>query len=156
MTTLNNAKIIADTINQYHVINRATVDIKGKKLYKATGFYEYNIGDRKQEIEFNNIVGQRVGKGKRRDKKVVTRATGEVVAADSFYMDTKTEFRGQISLNAESKNLNFNGFAQLDAPKLPNRKWFTVNSEIDRNDVVIQYKTPKSCLLYTSPSPRDS
>lgn len=144
MTTLNNAKIIADTINQYHVINRATVNIKGKKLYKATGFYEYNIGERKQEIKFNNIVGQRVGKGKRSEKKVVTRATGEVIAADSFYMDTKTEFRGQISLNAESKNLNFNGFAQLDAPDLPNRKWFAVNSEIDRNDVVIQYDTPKS------------
>lgn len=144
MTTLENAKIVADTVTQYHVINRATVNIKGKKDYLATGFYEYNIGDKKQEIEFANIVGQRIGKGKRSEKDVATRAKGEVTADDNFYIDHKTEYRGQISLNSESKDLKFDGFARLDAPKLPSRSWFTISCEADKNDLVIKFDSPKS------------
>ena len=126
MDTIVNAKIVANTENKYHVINRATVNLIGKKDYRATGFYEYNIGKREQEIEFANIIGTRVGKGKRSEKKTVTRADGEVTEVDSFYIDHKTEFRGKIQLNAESKNLSFNGFARLDAPNMPSRHWFSV------------------------------
>ena len=50
--TLDNAIIVADTINQYHKINRATVNILGRKRYRASGFYEYNIGDKEQEMLF--------------------------------------------------------------------------------------------------------
>ena len=144
MTTLNNARIVADTLNKYHVINRATVDIKGKKLYTASGFYEYNIGDRKQEIEFASITGQRVGKGAMSEKAVVTRAKGEVTPDDNFYIDRKTEFRGDISLSADSRNLQFEGFARLDAPALPERHWFTVNCEGDKNNLAIRFDVPKN------------
>ncbi|MCB0588362.1 MAG: hypothetical protein KDD06_23925 [Phaeodactylibacter sp.] len=144
MGTLNNARIIADTLNRYHVINRATVDILGKRLYRATGFYEYNIGDKQQEIEFANIVGQPVGKGAYSQKRVVTRATGEVTPEDNFYIDHKTEFRGRISLEAESKNLSFEGFARLESEKLPHRFWFTVSSKADKNNLVINYDEPKN------------
>ncbi|MFT5763666.1 MAG: hypothetical protein ACI8X3_001091, partial [Saprospiraceae bacterium] len=146
MATLENAQIIANTENKYHVINRATVDILGKKDYRAKGFYEYNIGKRKQEIEFADIIGTRVGKGKKSEKATVTRATGEVKEEDGFYIDHKTEFRGKISLNAESKNLNFEGYARLDVPEMARREWFSVKFEGDKNDLAIQYKIPKSYL----------
>jgi hypothetical protein len=144
MTTLENAKIVADTTSKYHVINRATVNVAGKKSYTAKGFYEYNIGKKKQEILFSNIVGARVGKGQASEKKTATRATGEVVEKDSFLIDFKTEFRGQISLNAESKNLNFKGYASLNAPKLPYKEWFTINCEADKKDLAIKYDVPKN------------
>ncbi len=146
MGTLKNAKIIANTINKYHVINRATVDILGKKDYRAKGFYEYNIGERKQEIEFSDIIGTRVGKGKRSEKKTETRANGEVKKEDGFYIDHKTEYRGKIALRAESKNLEFDGFARLDAPNMKRRGWFSVKFEGDKNDLAIQYKVPKNHL----------
>ncbi|MFK8102876.1 MAG: hypothetical protein AB8G15_10140 [Saprospiraceae bacterium] len=144
MTTLNNAKIIANTKSRYHVINRATVNVRGKKLYEASGFYEYNIGDKKQEIEFANIIGQRIGKGNSSTKETATRATGEVKEEDHFYIDHKTEFRGKISLNAKSKNLQFDGFARLDADKLVGKQWFSVSSEADKNDLAIEYDVPKN------------
>lgn len=144
IATLENARIIADTLNRYHVINRATVDILGKRLYRATGFYEYNIGEREQEIEFADIVGQPVGKGAYSEKRVVTRATGEVTPEDNFYIDHRTEFRGRISLEAESRNLSFNGFARLDSERLPHRYWFTVSSKADKNNLVINYDEPKN------------
>ncbi len=144
MTTLENAKIIANTENKYHVINRATVNILGKKDYRAKGFYEYNIGTKEQEIEFADIVGTRVGKGKKSEKKTATRAAGEVKEEDNFFIDHKTEYRGKISLNAESKNLQFDGHARLDVPNMARRQWFSVKFEGDKNDLAIQYKVPKN------------
>jgi len=144
MTTLENAQIVADTLSKYHVINRATVDILGRKNYKASGFYQYDIADREQEIEFSNITGQRVGKGAWSEKRVATRAKGEVTELDSFYIDHKTSFKGTISLRSESKNLQFDGFARLEADKLPERNWFTIRSEGDKKDLAIKYDSPKS------------
>lgn len=144
MTTLENARIICDTINQNHVINRATVNILGRRFYRASGFYEYNIANREQEIEFSDITGQPVGKGKYSEKPTVTRAFGEVSAEDEFYIDHKTKFFGRINLSAETPNLTFDGFAKLDAEKLPNPLWFTISSEGDKSDLAIRYDTPKS------------
>ena len=143
MRTLNNARIVADTINQFHVINRATADIQGRRNFKANGYYEYNIGRRQQEILFQNIVGAPVGKGKYSERPAVTRATGEVKPEDRFYIDTKTEFRGTISLFSESRNLLFNGFARLDA-NLAARHWFTVDFEGDKTDLAIRFEEPRN------------
>jgi hypothetical protein len=144
LSTLENCKIVCDTITKLHVINRATVDIEGKKSYKAKGFYEYNVKGRKQEIQFDNIVGKRYGKGKRSEKKTRTTAKGEVIESDNFYIDLKTEFRGEITLKGDKKPLDFNGFARLDAEKMRDREWFSINSEGDKNDLVIGYDEPKN------------
>ncbi|MBK7409763.1 MAG: hypothetical protein IPJ40_17970 [Saprospirales bacterium] len=143
MRTLNNARIVADTINKFHVINRATATISGRKNFKAKGYYEYNIGRRQQEILFQDIIGAPVGKGKYSERPAVTRATGEVKPEDRFYIDTKTEFRGTISLFSESRNLLFNGFARLDA-NLAARHWFTVDFEGDKTDLAIRFDEPRN------------
>ncbi len=142
--TMENAQIIANTKNKNHIINRATVDIKGKKEYVAKGFYEYNIGNTKQEIEFSEIVGGPFGKGKAKDKKVVTRANGTVEMDDNFKINTKTFFAGDISLNAESVNLKFKGLAKLDAKNLPQKNWFSVDFQGDKGDLSISYDEPKN------------
>jgi hypothetical protein len=144
MAKLENARIVADTVSQYHVINRATVDLRGKREYHAKGFYEYNIGNREQEIEFDNITGQPVGKGPMRSRPALTRATGIVKPEHNFFIDHKTEFQGTISLESESKNLAFDGFARLDSDMLPHRFWFTVKSKADKNDLAISFDEPKS------------
>ncbi|MBL7830551.1 MAG: hypothetical protein JNK41_05950, partial [Saprospiraceae bacterium] len=46
MSTLTNASILADTITKFHTITKATVNVKGKKLYDAKGYYQYNIKDK--------------------------------------------------------------------------------------------------------------
>ncbi|MCB0707090.1 MAG: hypothetical protein KDC34_17360 [Saprospiraceae bacterium] len=141
--SLFDARIVADTLSQYHVINRATVQVLGRKDFTARGFYEYNIGDRAQEIDFQDIVGERVGKGNRRTKPVATRATGEVSPEDRFYIDTKTEFRGKIQLSSDRPELHFNGFARLDS-NLPNPHWFTVDFDGDKRDLSIRFEDPRN------------
>jgi hypothetical protein len=144
MAVLENARIVADTSSEYHVINRATVTVKGGRLYEAKGFYEYNVGPHEQEFELEDIIGMPVGKGNYSEKKVVTRANGEIEPSDTFYIDHKTQFRGVISLDAESESLRFNGFAKINAENLPNKYWFSVAFEGDKNDLVINYDIPKS------------
>jgi hypothetical protein len=142
--TLKNAVIVCDTLNKNHRINRATVSILGKKEYRATGFYEYNVADKKQEIEFENILGTRVGKGQRSEKRSATRAEGLIEETDSFIIDHKTSFYGKIKLFSESVNLTFEGFAKLNADKLPQQNWFTIRSSGDKKDLTIRYDSPKN------------
>ena len=144
MAVLENARIIADTTSKYHVINRATVQVKGRRVYEASGFYEYNVGPYEQEFELQNITGQPIGKGAYSEKRSVTRAVGEILPADTFFIDHKTQFRGDILLDAEKEALRFDGYARLNAEKLPNKYWFTVSFEGDKNDLVINYDVPKS------------
>lgn len=140
---LQNARIVADTSNEYHVINRATVRLNGRKDYTASGFYEYNVGSHTQEVEFQRIVGQRIGKGKRDEKATETRAEGTVEEGRDFYIDDKTKFYGTIDLTASAKTLRFEGFAKIDADKLPGAQWFTINSDGDRKNLTLEVREPK-------------
>jgi len=143
ITEITNARIVADTINEYHVMNRATVQILGRKEYRASGFYEYNVGAHNQEVEFQNIIGTRIGKGKRDDKNTATRATGEVSESADFYIDNKTRYYGTINLDAGSKTLLFDGYAKLSADKLPGAQWFTIRSEGDKKNLMLAVNKPK-------------
>lgn len=140
---LTNARIVADTINEYHVINRATVQILGRKEYRASGFYEYNVGPHTQEFELQDIVGTRIGKGKKNEKATSTRAAGEIDPETTFYVDNKTRFYGTINLDGGEKTLLLDGYAKIEEEVLPGAQWFTVRSEGDRKDLTLQVKEPK-------------
>ncbi len=143
ITEITDARIVADTLNEYHVINRATVQILGRKEYRATGFYEYNVGPHTQEVEFQDIVGTRIGKGKASEKATATRAKGEVAEGTDFFIDHKTKFFGTINLDAGSKTLFFDGYAKIEAEKLPGAQWFTIRSEGDKNNLALRVESPK-------------
>jgi hypothetical protein len=142
ITTLENARIVADTANQYHVINRATVDIKGRRHYEAKGYYEYNVGPHQQEIAFERIVGYPVGKGEFSKKTPVTRADGVVAEDDNFFIDHKTRYQGKIILEANTPELSFEGFAFLDADRLTRKDWFSIHTSADKKNLLLRY--PKS------------
>ncbi|MEM9990762.1 MAG: hypothetical protein AAF738_03305, partial [Bacteroidota bacterium] len=144
MDTLYDAKIVANVINKNHVINKATVAVLGNREYYASGFYEYNIGTREQEVKFSDIQGKPVGKGALSEKESITRARGTIAPEDTFYIDTKTKFQGEINLSAESKALFFDGFARMDTEKLPSNHWFRVRCEGVKEDLAIRYENPKN------------
>ncbi len=144
ITTLENAKITANTENKYHIINKATVNIKGKKEYTASGYYEYNVGKREQEIFFPKIIGTRVGKGKRSEKKSMTRASGNVAREDQFYIDHRIKYNGAIELDASKEELQFKGFAKLDVQHLKDPTWFSIDCEADKKNFEIRYDVPRN------------
>jgi hypothetical protein len=144
MQKFENAIIVADTVNRYHTITRATVEIGGKKFYKATGFYQYNLpGGKNQEIFFNNIVGERRGPGTPRTKNVLTTAEGQTSDTADFRIDIKTLYKGKIIMEAKKTNLRFEGFAKLDADTVVSSSWFMINADVDKNNPVIRIKNTK-------------
>jgi hypothetical protein len=141
--SFTNAVIICDTINQNHKIIKANVQIKGRKDYVASGFYEYNLPGKNQEIAFSSIIGQRVGKGLMSQKATATRAQGEIDASDDFRIDTKTSFYGKIGLASEDVNLTFDGYAKLESSAMEENSWFRLNTKADKNNLVIEANRPK-------------
>lgn len=144
MATLENAKIVVDTVTKFHTINRATVNIKGKKLYDAKGFYQYNIPGKEQEVFFENIIGQRVGKGKKSEKKTLTQAEGTLKDSSNFYLGEKIQFQGKMKLKGNTKNIGFEGYANLESPVFQGKNWFYVDAEVDRKNVIIPFKKSKN------------
>jgi len=144
ISELEDATIIANTTNKNHIIKRATVNIKGRKEYQASGYYEYNVAGKEQEILFSNIIGQPVGKGKRSEKKLVTRGQGEIPDGDNFYIDDKITYKGSIGLNAEVVDLTFDGFARMEAQYLPNSEWFKIDCEAKKENLLIPFDEPKN------------
>ncbi len=140
MKPLEDAVIIADTSNQYHTIKHATVNIEGKRSYKASGgFYEYNVGNVEQEIKFSSIL---VTRGK--NKKLVTKGEGPVLEVDNFLVDTKMGFKGKVKLDASQKELEFDGYTKILSDKLGNAQWFSINSNIDKKNVIIDFNEPRN------------
>lgn len=144
MSTLNNASILADTITKFHTITKATVDIKGKKLYTAKGFYQYNIKDKEQEIFFDNIIGQRVGKGKKSQKATLTTAEANLTDSLNFYLGPKMRFYGKMKLTANKKDVGFDGFANIESPLFKEKNWFSIDNEVNRDDVRLYYNKSKN------------
>lgn len=144
MGELTNAKIIADTINKFHIIDSATVKIRGRKGYTARGYYRYDLPSHQQRVLFAEVIGERIGKGKSSEKDAVTRASGEVKGTDKFYIDESTNFKGIIALDASRPELTFDGFAKLDAPGIKKPRWFSINTLGNKNDLLIPYDLPKA------------
>jgi hypothetical protein len=134
---LNNAKIIADTSSQYHLITEATVEIFGRKKFTASGNYRFDIPGKEQSIFLEEIIGDRVGKGAYSQKAVATRARAEILEGQDFYIDAKIKYNGEVFLDSEKEALSFKGFGQLISPYLFNPSWFALNQELDKNNPII-------------------
>lgn len=142
MRPLEKVTIIADTLNRFHTIQDAQAFITSKRDYQANnGKYEYNIGDKEQEILFKSII---VGREKK--KALVTKANGTIVADDDFIIDKNISYKGVIDLDARYKDLKFKGYTRLNAEGLPGAEWFSINERIGRDTVLIPYNRPRNEL----------
>ena len=137
LPVLNNAQIIADTSSQYHLITEATVEILGRKKFKASGNYRFDIPGKDQSIYLEEIIGDRVGKGAYSQKSVATRARAEILEGQDLYIDAKIKYNGEIFLDSEKEALSFKGFGQLISPYLYSPSWFSLNQELDKNNPIV-------------------
>ena len=137
MSEMTQARIMIDTANQNHQIQKATVDIINKNEYKATGYLEFNIENfKEQEILFADI---KIGKEK---DVIVTKGRGDVDEMDNFYLDPKTRFRGEVLMSGNDKNLTFTGQSKISSRYIRETEWFTINSKIDKKNAFISYDVP--------------
>ncbi len=140
MNTLEDSKIVADTLNQNHLIQRASINVLSRSEYKASGYLEFNIEKfKEQEIKFDNVTATQAAPGK-----FVTIGSGTVADSAKFHLDKQTRFKGEVNLSADSELLTFKGFAKIASSAIPTSYWFAIDSKVDKRDVSIEYDLPKN------------
>ena len=139
--TFEDAVIVADSINEYHKITRATVTIKGKNKMDAKGEYRYKGKNlKKQQVEFDPIE---VKQDEEEKKRYFTYAKANIPEGDDFKLNNRISFKGNCMLDSRKQFLYFDGFAKLElVSKSVASNWFSFADEINPDDVQIDVSTP--------------
>ncbi|HET6243675.1 MAG: hypothetical protein H0V01_05245 [Bacteroidetes bacterium] len=130
MRTLENAKIKANYITQYHTLYNSTVNVEGKRKYTASGDYDY-VDENKviQTIHFNEISPDTTGQ---------TSAEGIIEDAIAFKLSPYFEFTGNVKLEATKQHLSFDGTSRIiHGCEMLSRNWMKFNAEIDPMEIYI-------------------
>lgn len=128
--TLNNARIVANYVTQNHKIYNASVNIRGKKDYGATGYVDYV--DEQEKIQ--PIYLENIGV----DTTLQTYASGVIEDSAQFKLSPQYDFNGRVFLEANNQNLTFKGNCKIahECAGLP-RDFFQIHAEIDPNEIYI-------------------
>jgi hypothetical protein len=139
MDLLLNAKIKADTVNQYHELDKVTIKINGRTDIIGAGNYTYLDRNKKtQTFYFDKIYVA--------DKKFIE---GKTMIPDSnnFMVGPKIGFRGNAILHSFDKNLEYNGFFKaMHNQFLPKTDWFKSAATINPDSVYITTTAPLTNL----------
>ncbi|WP_421919864.1 hypothetical protein [Marinifilum sp.] len=130
METFRNAEIIADTINKFHKIYNATINVNGKNSYSGSGTYTYKtVDDKEQIITFDVIDVDSTGQ---------TIAKGNIAAEKSFTLSPHFDYKGKVKLEARDSALYFDGQAHIHN-KCGEIKdyWLDFKSKIDPKEILI-------------------
>ena len=129
--TLYGAEVLVDDLTEYHTFTNATIDIKSSYNYIGSGNYTYKDDiDNEQQIFFKEI---------KVDKDTITIASGEVAKDKVFHINSRFDFKGNVNLIADQKDLIFDGFFLANHNCfLLDKEWIKFRSKI--NPYLIDFK----------------
>jgi hypothetical protein len=150
--TLHNAKILADSTNQYHKFYGGTIDILSRKEMRASATRDYyNAASDSFQLKFSKFVY-----GNPREKRKPSYVYAESRADDKnpFYIFPRILYRGKITMNSVNANLDFDGDLKLNFTGNPaDSDWFSYKKDsLDPQNVripIIKPKTADGQPLYT-------
>ena len=130
METINEAVIIADTINKYHFIYNASVNIASRNMFSAKGYYDYVEKDgRRQAIYMNNITVNSSGQ---------TFANGLISDSSDFFLNQGFLFSGIAKLNSTNKFLTFDGgYRIIQDCYIAQKYWVKFSSTLDPKNIFL-------------------
>lgn len=154
MQRLDSSIIIANTELRYHKIYDASTQITGRWNFKSFGKYDYvDENGLKQVLEFTDVGV---------DTTRQTYAKGIILAEDDFSLSPMYSYKGDVRLQANRKNLTFDGYGRLvhDCKEIL-ATWFSFEGEVDPNEIVIQIdenvvNQDNTALFASLIMPRDS
>ena len=128
MHTLFDAKIIVDDLTSYHSFTKAIVDVNSAFSYVASGDYSYKDALNNEQILFFEKISV--------NSDTVTFAKASIKEDTLFNISSKFDFKGDIELTSDIKNLTFDGFFMLKHKcDLIPAEWVKFKSEIDPENI---------------------
>jgi len=131
------ARIVLDTINEYHNLYNGNIKVTARHAFDGEAIYQYvNANKDTFEINFSNFLLVRDKNLK--ENQVFSVATGEVKEQDNIYIMPSTLYKGDVTLFANRRILQMNGFIKLDLKSMPdNDSWLAHSSDSEVQDLAI-------------------
>lgn len=120
-----NAKVIADSVNQYHVLTNANITVNSKLSFTGNASYQFvNVSSdtfniKLGEFKFAEIDPNGQILSSKKSDKLSTIANARVEESDSVYLSPKIIYKGDITMLAPFKNLNLKGAVRPLLTKYP-------------------------------------
>ncbi len=135
MDLLLNAKIIADTLNKFHKIDKVNIKINGRTDCNGSGTYSYFDKNKKEQkfyLDQIYVVEKKFLEGKTL-----------IPDTNNFMVGPKVGFRGNTILHSFNKNLEYNGFFKANHKlPLPKTDWFRSAATINPDSIFIPLTPP--------------
>jgi hypothetical protein len=130
MDPITRAVILANAVTKYHRIYNATVNIKAKRNYNASGDYDY-VDETKKPFTFH-FANVNV------DTAYQTYARGRITEEERFQLSPAFDYFGDVLLQASSKELTFTGSTRIlhDCAGI-GKDWMRFSGRIDPLEVFI-------------------
>jgi hypothetical protein len=155
IATLKKAIVRMDTVNRYHVLTEAQIDIVSKKTFTGDAYLNYVSSEKEKhkikviEFAFNNVVAET--KSKRKQKNFIARnrritiAKTEISEDENMHISEGILFKGEMDLHSYIKNPVLNGFVKLDLKRNNSMgSWIAYQHVGDSSQVVINLADAKS------------
>ena len=132
-----NARITLDTLNEYHNLYNGRIEVTARHAFSGDAVYQYvNATKDTFEIEFENFL--LVRDKKLSGNQIFTVATGEIKESDNIYIMPSTLYKGDVTLYANRRILQMDGFIKLDLKNMAdNESWLAHSSDSEVQDLVI-------------------
>ncbi len=152
--TLKNAIVRMDSVNKYHTLTNAKIDIISRKEFRGDAMFDYTSSEKEKHkikiIEFDfpevaiEITNKRKSKSIKSTKRITVAKT-DVSEEEKLHISQGILFKGDMDLHSNKKNPVFNGFVKLDLKRNNSvGSWLAYQRMGDSSEVVINLADAKS------------
>ncbi|WP_276499801.1 hypothetical protein [Pontibacter litorisediminis] len=143
--TLRNAKVLADSVQQYHKLYAGNIDVLSRYALRGDAIRDYyNAAGDSFQLHFGDFV---YGNPQQKKKPIFTFATAHLEdGAKPFYIFPRIMYRGKAVMQAPNAYMNFDGEVKLNFTGNPeDSDWFPYKKDtLNPNNVRIPILKPKA------------
>ncbi len=125
---LTYASILADTANRYHLFKDATVAIRGRKNYKASGIMDYVAEDGVTTPIIFDTIAPVDG---------VTMGVAHIADTAEFLLSPQFGFAGRVTADSREQYCRYEGDFRMIHSCDENHNWFASTASVNPSDVKI-------------------
>ncbi len=139
--TFNNARLVLDTLNEYHKLFNGTIDIVNRNKFTGTATYQFVTAESDTfAIEMSGFRKEYQSVSKR-DSAAYTIAEGNVEMEQNLTISPGMIYRGKVKMAAFKPALTLDGYVKLDFKKIPDyNTWIRYESDAEQQQVVFDFE----------------